>query len=121
MKDENGNILNESYKIKFYGENNIIYEGIVISFENNTLIVDLDKEYILPADINLINNIFVYGQQITDFNVLKKDAIWTIATAALQEVDRQQQGDKLRIIELENKVSSLETLIDNIIIKIGGL
>ena len=121
LKDENGNILNESYKVKFYGENNIIYEGIVISFENNTLIVDLDKEYILSTDINLNNKIFIYGQQITDFNVLKKDAIWTIATAALQEVDRQQQADKLRIIELENKVSSLETLIDNIIIKIGGL
>lgn len=121
LKDENGNILNESYKVKFYGENNIIYEGIVVSFENNTLIVDLDKEYILSTDINLNNKIFIYGQQITDFNVLKKDAIWTIATAALQEVDRQQQADKLRIIELENKVSSLETVIDNIIIKIGGL
>lgn len=121
LKDENGNILNESYKVKFYGENNIIYEGIVISFENNTLIVDLDKEYILSTDINLNNKIFIYGQQITDFNVLKKDAIWTIATAALQEVDRQQQADKLRITQLENKISSLESLIDNIITKIGGL
>ena len=112
---------NQSHKVKFYGENNIIYEGIVVSFENNTLIVDLDKEYILPTDINLINKIFVYGQQITDFNVLKKDAIWTLATAALQEVDRQQQADKLRISELENKVSSLENLINNILNKIGGV
>ena len=118
---ESLNNENESYKVKFYGENNIIYEGIVVSFENNTLIVDLDKEYILSTDINLINKIFVYGQQIDNFNVLKKDAIWTIATAALQEVDRQQQADKLRITQLENKISSLETVIDNIITKIGGL
>lgn len=118
---ESLNNENESYKVKFYGENNIIYEGIVISFENNTFIVNLDKEYILPTDINLINKIFIYGQQIDNFNVLKKDAIWTIATAALQEVDRQQQADKLRITQLENKISSLETVIDNIITKIGGL
>jgi uncharacterized protein YjbI with pentapeptide repeats len=121
LKDENGNILNESYKVKFYGENNISYEGIVISYENNTLVVDLDKKYDLPTDDNLSNKIFIYGQQITDFNVLKKDAIWTLATAALQEVDRQQQADKLRIAELENKVSSLETLINNILNKIGGV
>jgi uncharacterized protein YjbI with pentapeptide repeats len=118
---ENLNDENESYKVKFYGENNITYEGIVISFENNTLVVDLDKEYILPTDDNLNNKIFIYGQQIDNFNVLKKDAIWTIATAALQEVDRQQQADKLRITQLENKISSLESLIDNIITKIGGL
>jgi hypothetical protein len=31
-----------------------------------------------------------------------------IATAALQEVDRQQQADKVRIAELENQVSNLE-------------
>ena len=122
LKDKDGNILNESYKVKFYGENNIIYEGVVISFENNnTLIVDLDKEYILPTDLNLTNKIFVYGQQITDFNVLNKEAIWTLATSALQEVDRQQQLDKLRIIELESKVLSMENTINSIITKIGGL
>ena len=118
---ESLNDENESYKVKFYGENNIIYEGIVISFENNTLVVDLDKEYIFSTNDNLNNKIFIYGQQIDNFNVLKKDAIWTLATTALQEVDRQQQADKLRITQLENKVSNLETVIDNIINKIGGL
>jgi len=112
---------NQSHKVKFYGENNVFYEGTVISYENKILIVELDKKYILSTDVNFSNKIFVYGQQIDDFNVLKKDAIWTIATAALQEVDRQQQADKLRITELENKVSSLETLVSNILNKIGGV
>jgi len=112
---------NQTHKVKFYGENNIFYEGTVISYENKILIVELDKKYILSTDVNFSNKIFVYGQQIDDFNVLKKDAIWTIATAALQEVDRQQQADKLRIAELENKVSNLETLISNILNKIGGV
>ena len=112
---------NQSHKVKFYGENNVFYEGTVISYENKILIVELDKKYILSTDVNFSNKIFVYGQQIDDFNVLKKDAIWTIATAALQEVDRQQQADKLRITELENKVSSLETLVSNILNKIGDV
>lgn len=112
---------NQSHKVKFYGENNVFYEGTVISYENKILIVELDKKYILSTDVNFSNKIFVYGQQIDDFNVLKKDAIWTIATAALQEVDRQQQADKLRIAELENKVSNLETLVSNILNKIGGV
>jgi hypothetical protein len=55
--------------------------------------------------------VFVYGQEVNDFHALKKDAIWTIATVALQEVDRQQLADKERIAVLESKVSTLETTI----------
>jgi hypothetical protein len=53
------------------------------------------------------NQIFVYGQQVDDFTFLKKDAIWTVATAALQEVDRQLQNEKLRNDTLETQVSDL--------------
>ena len=53
------------------------------------------------------NQLFVYGQITDDFVLLKKDAIWTVTTAALQEVDRQQQADKLRIAELETQVAVL--------------
>jgi hypothetical protein len=53
------------------------------------------------------NQIFVYGQQVDDFTFLKKDAIWTVATAALQEVDRQLQNEKIRNDTLETQVSDL--------------
>jgi len=58
------------------------------------------------------NQIFMYGQEVDDFIYLKKDAIWTVATAALQEVDRQQQADKLRITELETQLTSVLTRLD---------
>jgi hypothetical protein len=54
------------------------------------------------------NQIFVYGQEVDDFIYLQKDAIWTVATAALQEVDRQQQADKARITTLEARILALE-------------
>ena len=49
------------------------------------------------------NEIFVYGQIVDDFHALKKDAIFTISVAALQEVDRRQTMDNERILELENE------------------
>jgi hypothetical protein len=54
------------------------------------------------------NKIFVVGQEVDDFIIVKKDAIWTVATAALQEVDRQQQADKARITALEARILALE-------------
>jgi len=38
---------------------------------------------------------------------LKKESVFTVATAALQEVDRQQQADKVRIAELETQLTSV--------------
>ena len=58
------------------------------------------------------NQLFVYGQKIDDFVLIKKDAIWTVTTAALQEVDRQQQADKLRIAELETQLASVLARLD---------
>jgi hypothetical protein len=55
--------------------------------------------------------IFVYGQQVDDFVFLKKDAIWTVATSALQEVDRQLQAEKARNDALEARILALEQKI----------
>lgn len=53
------------------------------------------------------NQLFVYGQQVDDFTFLKKDAIWTVATSALQEVDRQLQAEKAKVTTLETQVADL--------------
>ena len=69
----------------------------------------------------LAHNIFVYGTEVDDFHTLNKDAIWTTATAALQEVDRIQQADGIKITNLENelqtekiKVTTLETEVNTL-------
>jgi chromosome segregation ATPase len=46
-----------------------------------------------------------------DFVLLKKDAIWTVATAALQEVDRQLQAEKTKTTALETKLQEAEAKI----------
>jgi hypothetical protein len=76
--------------------------------ERETYIVTYSKsETIYPGD-----QIFVYGQEVDDFNYLKKESIFTIATAALQEVDRQQQADKQRIATLDSQVAALLTRVE---------
>ena len=55
--------------------------------------------------------LFVWGQKVQDFHHLNKDYIFTVATAALQEVDRQLQAEKVRNDLLEARISALETVL----------
>ena len=58
------------------------------------------------------NRIFVYGQEVSDFHTLNKDAIWTVATAALQEVDRQLQAEKQKTALMQ---TALDALLERVI------
>ena len=53
----------------------------------------------------------VRGERVDDFLHLNKDAIWTVATSALQEVDRQLQSEKARNDELQVRLQALEARI----------
>jgi hypothetical protein len=64
---------------------------------------------------------FLYGQLVDDFHKIDNDHIHNIATAALQEVDRQQQADKARIAELETTVSAQQSLINDILERLKAL
>jgi hypothetical protein len=91
-------------------------------------IIDLDEYDTLTDtqrnEMNLVPNIdyyvktyttypgdllYVYGQRVDDFVYLKKDAIWTLTTAALQEVDRQLQAEKAKVEDLLKRVEALES------------
>jgi hypothetical protein len=100
--DQSGN---QVFKLLFYSKTAEKYEVFTKKIINDkTLLIYSDK--ILDEDIYLL-----VGQEVDDFRVLDKDPIATITTAALQEVDRQQQADKARIAELENQVSNLEATV----------
>ena len=52
--------------------------------------------------------VFVYGRQVTDFNNLNKESIWTVATAAIQELDRQLQTRKTKVTTLQTEIDALK-------------
>lgn len=62
---------------------------------------------------------FVYGIKINNFKNLNKDAIFTMATAALQEVDRELQTTKTRLITVNQTIQTRQQTIDNLKTKIN--
>ena len=77
--------------------------------DEHSVRVDVDlSEWTGTVEESEGDKIFVYGQQVDDFVFLKKDAIWTVATSALQEVDRQLQAEKDKVASLEARLLALE-------------
>jgi hypothetical protein len=66
-----------------------------------------------------VTECFVWGQEVKDFNVLNKDAIFTVSVAALQEVDRELQATKTELqatkTELQTTKSELQTTNDKLL------
>ena len=83
---------------------NEILDNGVFTIENDDVSIKLTNE-----------EYFVFGQEIDDYKILNNEAIAIVATAALQEVDRQQQADKARIAELEATVATQQSLINDIL------
>ena len=78
-------------------------EKIVEAFQTSEL-----EEYKFTGEI------FIWGQRVDDFHHLQKSAIYTVATAALQEVDRQLQAEKVKTKNLEALVLSLITRVQKL-------
>lgn len=74
---------------------------------------EMTSEGTKEANVYIDNQLFIYGQVVDDFVFLKKDAIWTVTTAAIQEVDRQLQAEKARNDTLEARILALETVTAN--------
>jgi hypothetical protein len=55
------------------------------------------------GDLVVGNEVFVHGQRIDDFMTLRKESIFSVSTAALQEIDRTLEAEKLKIKVLEDK------------------
>ena len=81
---------------------------------------DLNKKDIYVTIKSIINNTsfsieetinegcyFAYGQEVNDFRTIDKESIYTIAVAALQDVDKQLQQT---IIELNDTKSELAAI-----------
>jgi hypothetical protein len=77
---------------------------------NHSVLKDFENESV----------VFVYGSTVDDFHTLNKDAIWTVATAALQEVDRQLQSAKETIATHEETIASQQAKIDALVARLDA-
>jgi hypothetical protein len=111
LEDKTGCVAN----ISGYQNANVVisveeYNGV----EDTTGYEEVIENYTKTATIYPGTQLFVYGQEVNDFVFLKKDAIWTVATSALQEVDRIQQQHDAQIADLEAAVTSRDQQIDEL-------
>ena len=67
------------------------------------------------------NDVFCYGKEVDDFHILTKEKLFTLNFSATQELDRQQQADKIRIADLEAKNTALENTVQTLISRITAL
>jgi hypothetical protein len=100
-KDASGNIsplvfYDKNQKIKFISVTNVT--------DDSKFTID---ETIESGELFSDGTIVLLGQNIHDFHNLNKDYIFTVATAALQEVDRQLQAEKAKTATLESQVAAL--------------
>jgi hypothetical protein len=75
-----------------------------------TIKESLTLEQTTHVDISgnpLKNKLFVLGEVVDDFHTLKKEAIWTISTAALQEIDRNVQAEETSTQTMEAQIAAL--------------
>jgi hypothetical protein len=91
----------------------VVYEGG--TKRKDLTIVEVVDEHTIRVDTDITGeDVFVFGQVVQDFHRLNKDYLWTIATSALQEVDRQLQAEKVKTKNLEALVLSLITRVQKL-------
>ena len=106
------------FKVKLFDVSmNEFIVKIIQIVDNGVFTIDNDEISVKLTDTEY----FVFGQEVDDYKILNNEAITVVATAALQEVDRQQQADKVRIAELEAKVTEQQSLINDILERLKTL
>jgi len=107
---------------------NIIVKKIIddksFEFEYGDGLGALDKEKLSSIDTHgkpYTNELILLGTEVDDFHILSKTAIWVVCCAALQEVDRQLQAEKVKrkednkkFIDLNKRLLVLEDKLLNI-------
>jgi len=94
-------------------KHNLIEDIKVLEIINDkTLKIDkvftsVETTFIASLGETETNVLFLYGKKVADLHAINKDTIWTTATAALQEVDRQLQAEKSKNAILKNALNTL--------------
>jgi hypothetical protein len=95
---------NKVFKIKLYDQsNNEITCKTTDVLDKRSFLVDITNTKLSVGEY------FLYGQEVDDFHTLDKNAIFTVVTAAVQDIDRKQLLDEAKIAALEGEVSSLKS------------
>jgi hypothetical protein len=94
------------HPLVFYGKDlKTVRTNVVRVIDDSSFVVDEKLDLNKYKD----DEVLLYGQRPDDFYRLNKDAIFTLASAALQEVDRQLQAEKTKTSTFETELQAEKT------------
>jgi len=122
---EIGEISSDGYKVTLFNKStndiSLNYSPLIMKFydkSNKTIEKEIDQiidtnnftvKVAFNNDDMSGNQIFVYGQQVNDFNALNKEDIYTVTTAAVQDIDRIVQSQQQTIQTQQTQIQVLES------------
>jgi len=86
-------------RIKIYDSNYVARYTTIVSI--------IDEFTFTVEDTFPDTEMFIFGQEVSDFHVLDKMAIYTVATAALQELDVEHQNTQNQVATLQQQNAEL--------------
>ena len=104
---------NKAFDVRLYDQsNNEMICKTTSILDKRSFLMDITGSKMVDASGNLVlekdGGYFLYGQEVDDFHDIDKQAIFTVVTAAVQDIDRKQQSDEAKIAALESKNAELE-------------
>ena len=113
---ENKDVIFSSYDLI---KSNELDKDVSLGFK---LISKINNKRILVESKNeLPKKLFLRGQYVDNFNSLDKDLIFTIGISSLQEINKRQQADKVKITNLENELSTVKQQYNDLLSRIVAL
>jgi hypothetical protein len=121
---------NKFFNVKLYDQsNNEIMCKTTNVLDKQSFLMDVTGSKMVDASGNLVlekdGEYFLYGQEVDDFHALDKNAIFTVVTAAVQDIDRivqeskqKQEADAARIAALESQIAAQQAQIAAILAKL---
>jgi hypothetical protein len=107
---------NKVFKVKLYDQSNNEIECKTTNvLDKRSFLMDVTSSKMVDASGNVVLETdgcyFLYGQEVDDFHSLDKQAIFTVVTAAVQDIDRKQVLDEAKIAASEAQIQAHEVKI----------
>ena len=105
---------NKVFKVRLHDQsNNEIDCKSTSILDKRSFLMDISGSKMVDASGNILlendGGYFLYGQEVDDFHFIDKNAIFTVVTAAVQDIDRIVQAQEAKISALEQQIASLQT------------
>jgi hypothetical protein len=105
---------NKCFNVKLYDQsNNEIKCKTTNVLDKRSFLMDISGSKMLDGSGNILlekdGGYFLHGQEVDDFHNIDKSAIFTVVTAAVQDIDRIQQAQQVSQTQIQETQSQIQS------------